>query len=133
MEAERQLLEIREEMNIENRYRFDEQRARRQQQMDKELIELGSRRLQLQSLPIGQPDTIPKRIWAKAKTHGRANTRALTANELAERRQRQEAREQAEQARIQEQEEQDDFIYTPEPFDSQNSTISVAPARSIRP
>ena len=58
------------------------------------MVELGSRRLQLQSLPVGQPDPVPKRSWTKAKTHGRANARALTANELAERRQRQEARVQ---------------------------------------
>ena len=67
------------------------------------MIELGSRRLQLQSLPVGQPDPVPKRSWSKAKTHGRAGARVLTANELAERRQRQEVRQQANQARIREQ------------------------------
>ena len=94
---------MREEMDTENRHRFDRQRAQRQEQLDEEMAELGSRRLQLQSLPIGQPDPVPKRSWAKAKTHGRAGARALTANELAERRQRQEERQQADQLRIQEQ------------------------------
>jgi hypothetical protein len=109
-------------MDAENRHRFDEQRARRQEQLYAEIQEMGSRRLQLQSLPINQPDPVPKRLWTKVKVHGRADARALTANELAERRQRQEAREEAQLLRIQEQDN-----------DSQRSTITVAARPSTPP
>src|SRR5882757_9824233 len=97
------------------------------------MIELGERRLQLQGIPVNNPDPVPKRSWVKGKTHGRANTRGLTANELGQRRQRQQGRQQAQEARIQE----EDFIQqlhqaaaSQDPFDSQFTTISVAPARS---
>jgi hypothetical protein len=36
-------------------------------------------------LPIRLPDPIPKKTWRKRDTHGKANTRALTAAEVAER------------------------------------------------
>ena len=90
-------MEIREELNSENQYRFDRQRARKHELVDEQMVELGARRLQLQDIPINQPDPVPRRSWVKAKSHGRADARGLTANELAERRQRQEARQQAEE------------------------------------
>ena len=34
---------------------------------------------ELSLIPIGQPDAIPKKIWRKKKTHGKANTPRLTA------------------------------------------------------
>jgi len=120
-------------MDSENRHRFDRQRARKQELLDEQMIELGERRLQLQGIPVNNPDPVPKRSWVKGKTHGRANTRGLTANELGQRRQRQQGRQQAQEARIQE----EDFIQqlhqaaaSQDPFDSQFTTISVAPARS---
>jgi hypothetical protein len=133
--AERQLLQLREELDSENRHRFDRQRARKHELVDEQMVELGARRLQLQGIPVNQPDPVPKRSWAKAKSHGRADARSLTANELAERRQRQDAREQAEQNRVAMTEEL--FIEelqqyaSQDPFDSQLSTITVAPRRQI--
>ena len=98
--AERRILELREELDRENLHQFDRQRERQHNQVDEDMIELGERRLQLQSIPINQPDPVLRRSWVKKKTHGKANTRSLTANELGERRQRQKAREQAEQNRL---------------------------------
>ena len=43
--AERQLLEIREELDSENQHRFDRQRARKHELVDKQTVELGARRL----------------------------------------------------------------------------------------
>jgi len=45
------------------------------------MVDLGERRLQLQPLLINNLDPMPKRSWVKAKTHGRADARSLTANE----------------------------------------------------
>ena len=68
--AERQLIEIREELDSENQHRFDRQRARKHELVDQQMVELGARRLQLQSVPINQPDPVPRRSWVKAKSHG---------------------------------------------------------------
>ena len=113
-------------MSVENRHRFDRQIKRRQQELDEDLILLGERRLQLQSLLISQPDPVPRRQWAK-KAHNKADARLPTANELGERRQRQENRQQAHLARIHQEEEayiteilnnDQENIHTPEPFNS---------------
>ena len=87
-------------MDSENRHRFDRQRERRQELLDGQLIEMGARRLQFQSIPVNNPDPVPRRTWTKAKSHGRADARGLTANELGERRQRQDARQQQEEEAI---------------------------------
>ena len=55
--------------------------------VDQEMLELRARQLQRQAVLIAQPDLVPKRTWAKAKSHGRADARGLTANELGRRRQ----------------------------------------------
>lgn len=47
--------------------------------------EAGQQHRQLAGLPIGQPDPIPKKTWRKRDTHGKADARALTAAEVAER------------------------------------------------
>jgi hypothetical protein len=36
-------------------------------------------------LPIGNSDPIPKKVFLKKKTYGKADTRALTGTEIAER------------------------------------------------
>jgi hypothetical protein len=36
-------------------------------------------------LPIGNPNPVPKKIFLKKKTHGKADARALTGAEIAER------------------------------------------------
>jgi hypothetical protein len=73
--------EQRERWRTEERSRFDDQ-----------ILTLGERSKQageqhqyLATLPIGQPDPIPERTWRKRDTHGRADRRALTAGEIAER------------------------------------------------
>ena len=126
---ERQLLELRGAMTSENQHRFDRQRARKQELLDQQMVELGSRRLQIQQLPVYNPDPVPKRSWVKQKSHGRADARGLTANELGQRRQRQEARQQAEEEAL-------ERLYqtaSQNPFDSQLSTITVAPRRQQSP
>ena len=99
------------------------------------MVQLGERRLQLQGIPISQPDPVPKRTWTKAKSHGKADARGLTANELGQRRQRQEARQQAEANRIAEEVfiQQLHQAASQDPFDSQLSTITVAPRRPATP
>ena len=67
-------------------------------------MELGESRLRLQqgrTLPINNPDPVYRRPFVQARSHGRADARGLTANEMGKRRQRQETRQQAEQVRIQ--------------------------------
>jgi hypothetical protein len=36
-------------------------------------------------MPINKPDAIPRKIWKKKKDHGKADARALTGAEIAER------------------------------------------------
>jgi hypothetical protein len=48
------------------------------------LITAAERREELAHIPIGVPDAVPKKIWRKKTTHGKANARGLTAIELAE-------------------------------------------------
>jgi hypothetical protein len=38
----------------------------------------------MQAIPIGKPDTIPKKLWKKKKEHGKADARALIGAEIAE-------------------------------------------------
>lgn len=130
--AEREVLELREQLNPENRHQFDRQRARRQEMVDKQMLTIGAAHLERQAISIDGPDAQVRRRWAKAKTHGRANARGLTANELAERGQRQQAREQANVARIAEYDFRQQLINAAA-LDSQMSTISVAPRPQERP
>ena len=80
--VERQVLELREELNPENRHYFDRQRARRQELVDEQMVKIGARHLLRQAVPIQQPGPVARRTWVKAKTHGRADARGLTGNEL---------------------------------------------------
>jgi hypothetical protein len=45
----------------------------------------GRQHLELQALPISNPDPIPKKVFLKKKNHGKADARALTGAEIAER------------------------------------------------
>lgn len=87
-----------------------EERARYERQIEdsnKKLVDIGQRHLQLQALPIGNPDPVPKRHYTKKKTHGKADARGLTAAEVANR--TLVARERAERAgRVATPEESDD-------------------------
>ena len=128
-DTERRLMEMVEHMNAENRHRFSIQRERGQERLNEEMVTLGARRLQLQALPINNPDPVPRHQWARARAHERSGTRLPTANELRERQQRQEARQVAEQTRVSQTNEEYKRMATQELFNSQRSTITVAPRR----
>jgi hypothetical protein len=44
-----------------------------------------NRHLEMQQLPIGRPDSAPKRLIIQRKSHGKADARELTGPEIAER------------------------------------------------
>src|SRR5271170_8139319 len=50
-------------------------------QAERSFVQIARRRIKEQSIPIGQPDAISKRRYTKM-THGKADTRGLTATEL---------------------------------------------------
>jgi hypothetical protein len=66
-------------MGVEEKARFTAQI----EAITRPLIDLGERHLELQKLPIGNPDSIPKRQFLKKKIHGKADARGLTGPELA--------------------------------------------------
>jgi hypothetical protein len=72
------------------------------------LLQAGQRHLELQALPIGNPDPAPKRRVVQRKSHGKANARGLTGAELAE--QAMVARERAERAERAALEEEEDGL-----------------------
>jgi hypothetical protein len=49
------------------------------------LVEIGQCHLQLQALPIGNPNPIPKCYYTKKRTHDKADAQGLTAAEVANR------------------------------------------------
>ena len=50
----------------------------------KKLAAIGRSYLEEQAIPINKPDTNLKKQWKKKKEHGKADTRALTGAEIAE-------------------------------------------------
>ena len=76
-----EVFEQRERLSTEEKSRFDDQILAASDR----LKAAGIQHEQLAALPIGQPDPIPKKSWRKKNTHGRANARALTAAEAADR------------------------------------------------
>jgi hypothetical protein len=68
-------------LNPEERGRFERQILR----SNELLLQAGERHLELQALPIGNPDPAPKRRVVQQKRHGKADARGLTGAELAER------------------------------------------------
>ena len=98
--VERQLMEVRETLDSEGREQLDRRRARRQELVDEEMLQIAYRQLERQAVPIQPPEPVIKRNFIKAKAHGRADARGLTANEIAKRRQQQQARQEAESRRI---------------------------------
>ena len=66
-------------MNVEERHWFDAQMLRIQQTA----AVIAERQVEFQALPIGQPDSVPKRQWVQKKKHGKADARALTTAELS--------------------------------------------------
>lgn len=73
------VFEQREHLNTEERSRFDDQIMT----TSKRLNQAAKQRQHLASLPITQPDPIPKKTWRKRDAHGKADRRALTAAEIA--------------------------------------------------
>jgi hypothetical protein len=74
------IMELRDQMGVEEKARFTAQI----EAITRPLIDIGERHLQLQKLPIGNPDPVPKRQFRKKKTHGKADARGLTGAELAQ-------------------------------------------------
>ena len=74
--VEQQLLELRESLDSEGREQLDRRRERRQEMVNRELLDIATRQLQLQAIPIQQPKPISKHNFMKIRT-----ARGLTANE----------------------------------------------------
>ncbi|OQU95192.1 hypothetical protein CLAIMM_01435 [Cladophialophora immunda] len=70
--------------------------------MERELIRLGEQRRDLQNLPIGAPDPVPKRTWVKRREHGKSTERALIASEIGERQERRQHQVERQEQRYQE-------------------------------
>ena len=72
---------VRERLGPEEQARFDFQYLR----VNAAAKELAERHEELSLIPISQPDAIPKKIWRKKKTHGKANAPGLTAAQSSDR------------------------------------------------
>lgn len=72
-------MDLREQMEPEEKARFDRQIEAEQQK----LLAIGRTHLELQALPIGNPDPVPKPQFRKKKTHGVADARGLSGAEIA--------------------------------------------------
>jgi hypothetical protein len=71
-----EVFEQHEGLNTEERSRFDDQIMAASER----LILAGKQHQHLATLPIGQPDPIPKKTWRKRDSHGKG-ARAMTAAE----------------------------------------------------
>jgi hypothetical protein len=87
-----QLIEARDTLGPEAQSRLDSTFL----QSTNAMLQAAQRNEALAQLPIGMPDTIPKRAWRKKKTHGLADAAGLTSAEIARR--YLEAKEKAERA-----------------------------------
>jgi hypothetical protein len=79
--AVQDVMAVRERLGPEEQARFDFQYLR----ANAAAKELAERHEELSLIPIGQPDAIPKKIWRKKKTHGKANAPGLTAAQSSDR------------------------------------------------
>ena|SRR5436305_11257043 len=77
--SSQRVVDLLAQMKPAERARYERQIQRTNEQ----LVEIGQRHLQLQALPIGNPDPVPKRHCVKKKALGKAD--ALTAAKLADR------------------------------------------------
>ena len=131
-------MDLRQEMTPKQKQGFDRQRARRQELLDRQTLELAESRVNLQrdGIPINNPDPVQRGTFIQARTHRRATARGFTGNELAARRQRQEARQQAENIRIRVNKERySQLQQTPESQDLFNDTqlTTISVVRAITP
>jgi hypothetical protein len=84
---------LRQQLATEERHRFDVQLEVGERQINDimtNLVRVGQQHRELQELPIGLPDPNPRSTFYKRSVHGRANQRGLIANEILDRRERQE-------------------------------------------
>jgi hypothetical protein len=72
-------MNLRDQMEPEEKARFDVQVEGEHQK----LITIGQQHLELQALPIGNPDPNPQYQFRKKKTHGLADARGLSGAEVA--------------------------------------------------
>jgi len=79
--AVQDVMAVRERLGLEEQARFDFQYLR----ANAAAKELAERHEELSLIPISQPDAIPKKIWRKKKTHGKANAPGLTAAQSSDR------------------------------------------------
>jgi len=79
--AVQDVMAVRERLGPEEQARFDFQYLR----ANAAAKELTERHEELSLIPIGQPDAIPKKIWRKKKTHGKASAPGLTAAQSSDR------------------------------------------------
>jgi hypothetical protein len=73
------ITQLRDQMALEEKARFDCQVEAEQQK----LIVIARDHVELQALPIGNPDANPKRRFRKKKTHALTNARGLSGTETA--------------------------------------------------
>jgi hypothetical protein len=71
-------MNLREQMEPEEKARFDHQIEAEQQK----LPAIGHTHLELQALPIGNPDPVPKPQFRKKKTHNVTDARGLSGAEI---------------------------------------------------
>ena len=79
------LSQIRRELDPEERHRFDAQITQAHKNTLNNLVNIGRRNLELQLLPLGQPDPVSRHRIIPKKTHGKAGVRGLTTVEIARR------------------------------------------------
>jgi hypothetical protein len=72
-------MNLRDQMEPEEKARFDVQVEGEHQK----LITIGQQHLELQALPISNPDSNPQYQFRKKKTHGLADARGLSGAEIA--------------------------------------------------
>jgi len=71
-------MDLREQMEPDEKARFDRQIEAEQQK----LLAIGRTHLELQALPIGNPDPVSKPQFRKKKAHGVADARGLRGAEI---------------------------------------------------
>ncbi|KIX00570.1 uncharacterized protein Z518_09635 [Rhinocladiella mackenziei CBS 650.93] len=74
---------------------------------------IGQQHLELQQIPIGQPDPVVRRRIVQKASHGPREARGLTANEILERQERQEKRQRRQDERADERRQQAQLTSTP--------------------
>jgi hypothetical protein len=97
---------VREALNPNELYRFDKQREQLQLSTEEQVINLGRTYLELQQIPIYQPNEIPQRSWRRAKPHDKSTKRGMTANEMLAERERRRQQQMQQQDRYQQAQEQ---------------------------